>query len=129
MLKIDPILAVKDVSASAKWYQSVFGWQRVHGGDDFATLIAENKEVTLCLHAWGEHGHPTMLNPANTPGNGLLLYFRTDSMNIIRQNIEKMGIAVEEDVHMNPNSHKMEFSLRDPDGFFLTITEYHIYEG
>lgn len=37
--------------------------------------------------------------------------------------------SVEEDIHLNPNSTKKEFSLRDPDGYYLTITEFHTYEG
>ena len=35
----------------------------------------------------------------------------------------------EDDIHLNPNSTKKEFSLRDPDGYYLTITEFHKYEG
>jgi predicted enzyme related to lactoylglutathione lyase len=129
MTKIDPIIAVKDVEASSKWYQSVFGCRRAHGGDAFAVLVSENDEILICLHKWGAHGHPTMTNPTISPGNGLILYFRTKNMNAIRQNVEKIGCAVEEDIHLNPNAGKKEFSFRDPDGYYLTITEFHRYEG
>lgn len=129
MTKTDPIIAVKDVEASAKWYQTVFGCRRMHGGKEFATLVSENDEILICLHKWGEHGHPTMTNTTITPGNGLILYFRTENMNAIRQNVEKAGGSIEEDIHVNPNSTKKEFSLRDPDGYYLTITEFHNYEG
>ena len=129
MLKTDPIIAVKDIEASSKWYKSVFGCKSMHGGQEFDILVSENEEVLLCLHKWGEHQHPTMANPAITPGNGLIIYFRTEHMNIIRQNVEKIGYPVEEDIHLNPNSTKMEFSLRDPDGYYLTITEFHKYNG
>ena len=130
MIKTDPIIAVKDVEASSSWYQQVFECRRVHGGNDtFAVLVSENDEVLLCLHKWEEHNHPTMTNPGITPGNGLILYFRTDSMSAIRKNVEKIGVIVEEDIHLNPNSLKMEFSIRDPDGYFLTITDFHKYEG
>ena len=129
MTKIDPIIAVRDVDVSSKWYRSVFGCRRIHGGNDFAVLVSENDEILICLHKWGEHQHPTMTNPNITPGNGLILYFRTENMDIIRQNVEKIGAQVEEDIHLNPNSTKMEFSLRDPDGYYLTITEFHKYEG
>ena len=130
MIKIDPIIAVKDVEASSKWYQQVFGCRRIHGGTDtFAVLVSENDEVLLCLHQWGEHLHPTMKDPDITPGNGLILYFRTENMDAIRQEIEKTSSIVEEDIHLNPNSLKKEFSLRDPDGYFLTITEFHKYDG
>ncbi len=83
----------------------------------------------ICLHKWEEHQHPTMTNPSITPGNGLILYFRTENMNVIRQNAEKIGGFIVEDIHLNPNSTKKEFSLRDPDGYYLTITEFHKYEG
>jgi hypothetical protein len=43
--------------------------------------------------------------------------------------VEKIGYPVEEDIHLNPNSTKMEFSIRDPDSYYLTITEFHKYEG
>jgi predicted enzyme related to lactoylglutathione lyase len=129
MTRIDPIIAVKDVEASSSWYQQIFGFSATHSGNEFAVLVSENDEIVLCLHKWEEHHHPTMTNPSITPGNGLILYFRTENMNAIRQNIEKIGGLVEEDIHLNSNSLKKEFSLRDPDGYYLTITEFHKFEG
>ena len=129
MTKIDPIIAVKNVEASTKWYHQVFGF-KTHGGHEwFAVLLSENNEIMLCLHKWEAHGHPTMMDPKITPGNGLILYFRTDNMNVIRQNAEQIETHIEEDIHLNPNSNKKEFSLRDPDGYYLTVTEFHEYDG
>ena len=129
MTKLDPIIAVKDVEASSKWYQSVFNCRSMHGGKDFDILMSENDEILICLHKWGEHDHPTMADPNIVPGNGLILYFRTENMETIRETVERIGGLIAEDVHLNPNSTKKEFSLRDPDGYFLTITEFHKYEG
>lgn len=129
MTIIDPILAVKDVEISAKWYQDIFGFSNAHGGKDFAVLKSENDQIILCLHKWGEHNHPSLSDSGITAGNGLLLYFRTDNMENIRKNVDKAGCVIEEEIHLNPNSLKKEFSLRDPDGYFLTITEFHQYEG
>lgn len=129
MTKIDPIIAVKDVEASSKWYEEIFGCRRNHGGNEFAVLVSENNEVLICLHQWGRHEHPTMANPDIPPGNGLILYFKTDNLNDIRQNVAKANWPVEEDIHLNTNSNKMEFSFRDPDGYYWTITEFHNYEG
>jgi catechol 2,3-dioxygenase-like lactoylglutathione lyase family enzyme len=129
-MKIDPIIAVRDVEASARWYQQILGCRRVHGGSKtFAVLVSQDDEVLLCLHKWEEHHHPTMANPAITPGNGLILYFRTENMDVIRQNVTKVNGTVEEEIHLNSNSLKKEFSMRDPDGYFLTITEFHNYDG
>ena len=128
MIKIDPIIAVKDVAASSNWYRQVFGFKNVHGNNEaFAVLVSENDEIVICLHKWGAHEHPTMTNPNITPGNGLILYLRTENMNEIRQNVDTLGCPIEDDIHLNPNSTKKEFSLRDPDGYYLTITEFHKY--
>lgn len=129
MMKLDPIIAVKDIRASAKWYQNVFAFRNNHGNDLFAVLVSDDDETVLCLHKWEEHNHPTMTNPEITPGNGLLLYFRTENMNQIYQNALKEGCLIEEDIHLNPNSLKEEFSFRDPDGYYLTVTAFHKYEG
>lgn len=129
MTKVDPIIAVKDVEASSKWYHEVFGFRSTHGGNEFAVLVSENNEILLCLHKWGEHDHPTMLNSDIKPGNGLILYFRTGNIYKIRQTIQNLGYSIEEDVHINPNSTKKEFSLTDPDGYYLIVTEFHEYEG
>lgn len=129
MTRLDPIIAVKDVDASSKWYQKIFGFKNNHGGDHFAVLASDDNEIIICLHKWEEHNHPTMTNPNITAGNGLLLYFRTENINIIYRNAVKAGCVIEEDIHFNPNSLKQEFSFRDPDGYFLTVTEFHQYEG
>ena len=129
MTKIDPILAVKDVNKSSEWYQTVFACKRIHGGNDFAVLVDEIDEVLICLHKWGEHEHPTMKNPNLLSGNGLIIYYKTDNLEQILQNVKQMDYPLEEEVQINPNSTKKEFSLRDPDGYYLTITEYHKYEG
>lgn len=129
MTKLDPIIAVKDVRASSKWYQLLLDCKSLHGGEEFDILVSGNNEVLICLHKWGEHNHPTMMNANISPGNGLILYFRTRTMKQVRENVKKTGSVVEEDIHLNPNSRRMEFSLRDPDGYYLTITEFHDYEG
>ncbi len=67
---------------------------------------------------------------SNIPvGNGLILYFRTEDIRVIYQRAIESGSIIEEEMHLNPNSLKQEFSFRDPDGYFLTVTEFHKYEG
>ena len=129
MTRLDPIIAVKDIQVSSKWYQTIFELKINHGGDHFSVLVSDDNEIILCLHKWEEHNHPTMTNPSIKPGNGLLLYFRTENMNNIYQNALKAGCVIEEDIHLNPNSLRKEFSFLDPDGYFLTVTEFHKYEG
>lgn len=126
MLTCDPIIAVRDLEASCRWYQTLFGCKS-YGRDSLKTLTDENGSALLCLHKWGEHEHPTMMDAGITPGNGLILYFRTDRLEKIRENARSLGAQIEEDVHVNPNSRREEFSIRDLDGYYITITRYHDY--
>lgn len=127
MTKLDPIIAVHDVEVSSRWYQTVFGCTSIHGGGEFDVLKDKEDEVLICLHKWGEHDHPTMQDATLQPGNGLILYFRTENLDTVRQNVAVLGHAVESEIAVNPNSHQREFSLRDLDGYFLIIAEYHNY--
>lgn len=129
MTKLDPIIAVKDVIESSKWYQAIFECRSNHGGNEFDILVLENDEVLLCLHKWIEHDHPTMQNADESPGNGLILYFRTENMEQIRANLQKMDYEVETEIHLSPDSRRREFSFRDPDGYYITIADFHKYEG
>ncbi len=130
MTKLDTIIAVKDVDVSAKWYEQILGFKNSSPeGHGFAVLKSETNELILCLHKWKMDNHPTMKNPDITPGNGLILYFRTQNMHKIYQNAINADCVIEEEIHINPNSLKREFSFRDLDGYFLTVSEFHKYEG
>jgi len=120
-------MAVKDLRASAEWYNRVLGFKSE--GIHFVVLRDEDGQIVLCLHPWKMDGHPSMMDPEITPGNGIILYFKTNRYKEIYQNVRGMGFEIEEELHKNLRSGKMEFSLRDPDGYFIIITEYHEYEG
>jgi hypothetical protein len=57
-----------------------------------------------------------------TPGNGLLLFFRVDDFDTALPRARALVNRLEEDPHLNPNTETMEFSLRDPDGYYITIS-------
>jgi len=79
--------------------------------------------VLLCLHEWGAHEHPSFMSPDHaTPGNGLLLFFRVDDFDIALQRARTLVARLEEEPHTNPNTRTKEFSLRDPDGYYVTIS-------
>lgn len=129
MTKLDPIIAVKDVDASGKWYQQIFGFKNVSpAGHNFAVLKSETNEIIFCLHKWNLHDHPTFNDQSIIAGNGFMLYFRTENMEAIKKNLDKMGWIIEEEIHLNENSLRKEFAFRDPDGYFLTVSEFHEYE-
>ncbi|MEL6538958.1 MAG: VOC family protein [Bacteroidota bacterium] len=129
MISLDPILAVKDVALSVQWYQTVFGLKPRHGGDTFEIMVSEQDEVVLCLHKWGEHEHPSLSDVTIPSGNGLLLYFRTHDLEAVFQKAKAQGHPVLEEISVSPNSMKKECSFLDPDGYHITVSEYHEYRG
>lgn len=126
-MKLDTIIAVKDLRKSAGWYEQVFGFRAI--GEHLIVLYSENDDIVLCLHPWKRDDHPSMRNPDIIAGNGIILYFKTDKMEEIRENAGKAGALLDEDIHLNPNPQKREFSMWDPDGYYIIVTEYHEYEG
>jgi len=54
--------------------------------------------------------------------NGLLLFFRVDGFDLALQRARSLGSRFEEEPHLNSNTGTKEFSLRDPDGYYVTIS-------
>jgi catechol 2,3-dioxygenase-like lactoylglutathione lyase family enzyme len=118
------IIGVRDVPRSFKWYQSLFGQPATRPGhSDFGQIVDQDGTVLLCLHEWGVEDHPSLMSPgAGIPGNGLLLFFRVDDFDGALPRARDLAARLEEDPHVNPNTGTMEFSLRDPDGYYVTIS-------
>jgi hypothetical protein len=57
-----------------------------------------------------------------SPGNGLLLFFRVDDYEMALKRARALVDRFEEEPHVNPNTQTREFSLRDPDGYYVTIS-------
>jgi catechol 2,3-dioxygenase-like lactoylglutathione lyase family enzyme len=125
MKRIWTIIGVSDVPSSFKWYQSLLGQPEtrpVHA--DFGQILDSDGTVLLCLHQWGAHEHPPLMSPdAATPGNGLLLFFRVDDFEMALERARALAARLEEEPHVNPNTRTRELSLRDPDGYYVTISE------
>ena len=124
MRRIWTIIGVRDVAGSFKWYQSLFGVPPTAPAHDyFGQIIDSDGTVLLCLHEWGEHDHPSLLSPAHAqPGNGLLLFFRVDDFDMALARARALVTQLEEEPNVNPNTGTPEFSLRDPDGYYVTIS-------
>lgn len=130
------IIGVGDVHRSFKWYQSLLGLPEMPPGhDDFGRILDTDGTVLLCLHEWGmrsrerscptrpPHEHSSLMSPDYaTPGNGLLLFFRVDDFDMALKRTRALVTRFEEEPHVNPNTETMEFSLRDPDGYYVTIS-------
>lgn len=118
------IIGVRNVPASLRWYQSLLGLPVTDPAHDyFGQILDSDETVLLCLHKWGDHEHPSLTSPDHTqPGNGLLLFFRVDDFNLALPRARALVARLEEEPHLNPSTGTEEFSLRDPDGYYVTIS-------
>ena len=118
------IIGVADVPRSLKWYQSLLGLPETAPAHDyFGQIVDSDGTVLLCLHEWDAHEHPSLTRPSDgRPGNGLLLFFRVDDFDVGRA--RTLVSRLEEEPHVNSNTGTMEFSLRDPDGYHVTISAF-----
>src|SRR6476660_3436526 len=75
------IIGVKNVAASASWYQTLLGLPQTPPAHSyFGQILDDDETVLLCLHQWGDHDHPSLTSSdIAEPGNGLLLFFRVDN--------------------------------------------------
>ena len=123
MNRIWTIIGVSDVPGSFKWYQSLFGQpETTPEHDHFGQILDADGTVLLCLHQWGAHEHPSLMGPhVAPPGNGLLLFFRVDDFDLALERARTLVTRFEEEPHVNPNTRTREFSLRDLDGYYVTI--------
>ena len=124
MKRIWTIIGVTNVAGSLKWYQALFGLPETRPcHDHFGQIMDTDGTVLLCLHKWGAHEHQTLMSPDEaSPGNGLLLFFRVDDFDSALKRARVLVTRFEEKLHVNPNSQTREFSLRDPDGYYVTIS-------
>ena len=118
------IIGVGDVASSFQWYQSLFGQPKTAPAHDyFGQILDPDGTVLLCLHQWGSHEHPSLMSPdVASPGNGLRLFFRVDDYEMALKRARALCARLEEEPHVNPNTQTTEFSLRDPDGYYVTIS-------
>jgi hypothetical protein len=88
---------------------------------DGAIGIQDLTEVVV-LWRRGAHEHPSLTSPDKAPpGNGLLLFFRVDDFDKALMRARALVTRLDEEPHVSPNTQTPEFSLRDPDGYYVTI--------
>ncbi len=116
-----PMLVVADVPKSAAWYSEILGAENVHPGDEFAMIMHES-QLVLLLHHREFNEHPALEVPEGpTAGAGVLFYFWVDDVEAAFARATAIGAAALDEPHMNPNAQGVEFSLRDPDGYAVTV--------
>jgi len=123
-----PLICVRDVEASSRWYQRLLNCESAHGGPNYERLMVSGKLV-LQLHRWEvEHHHGRIGDPNDLPpGNGLLLWFEVDDIDAAIARSQEMGAEVILPRHRNPpdgdgGPNHWEIWLRDPDGYKVVLS-------
>lgn len=126
-MRPQPLVAVTDVEASSRWYQSLLGCQSAHGGTKYERLVS-NGELILQLHSFDEeHHHGRIGDPDDKPyGNGVLLWFEVDDIDDAISRAQDLEAEIIIPRHRNPPSgdggpNHWECWLRDPDGYKVVL--------
>lgn len=116
-----PLITTDDVAATSAWFQTVLGLKSGHGGAEYEQLMHDGQMV-LQLHHWDAHEHPHLgdkLQPSR--GNGVVLWFVTDSFDQLVQRVLKHKAHVLEEPKVNPSANHREIWLRDPNGYVIVV--------
>ena len=116
-----PLICVRDVPRSSRWYCAVLGGESGHGGDEYDQIMVDG-ELVLQLHAINAEDHHGYLADEHVMlGNGVALWFEVRDFEAAVTRIRASGAAVQVDVHTNPNARQQEIWLRDPDSYLVVI--------
>lgn len=120
----EPLIAVRDVRASSRWYQRLLGADALpehEHRDAYERLFCDGRMI-LQLHAWDEENHPNLVNAdAAPPGHGVLLWFEVADFDAAVERARSLPAEIVEEPHVNPAPEHREMWLRDPDGYMVVI--------
>jgi catechol 2,3-dioxygenase-like lactoylglutathione lyase family enzyme len=120
-MRAQPLIAVRDVEASSRWYQQLLGCHSAHGGPEYERLVKDG-DLLLQLHAWNDHVHPNLGDPDSAPhGYGVLLWFQTDEFDSAVERARALGADIIEEPRVNPNAQHRECWIRDQDGYVVVL--------
>jgi catechol 2,3-dioxygenase-like lactoylglutathione lyase family enzyme len=120
-MRLAPLICVRDVEASSRWYQRLLGCESGHGGSHYERLNAKGRLI-LQLHDWDVEHHHGRLGDSEAPhGNGVLLWFELDDYEAAVERAENLRVEVIKPSYLSENGN-WEFWLRDPDGYVVVLT-------
>jgi catechol 2,3-dioxygenase-like lactoylglutathione lyase family enzyme len=121
-----PLICVRDVEASSRWYQQLLGCKSDHGGPHYERLVSEGRLV-LQLHNWDvEHHHGAIGNAKLPHGNGVLLWFEVADFDAAVSRAMELKAEIARPRHRNPpdgngGPNHWEIWLRDLDGYTVVL--------
>lgn len=119
-----PLIAVRDVRASSRWYADLLGGDALpdHSHRDVYDRIWRSGQLLLQLHAWNADDHPNLVNPgAAPPGHGVVLWFQVDDFDLAVERARRLKAEILEEAHFNPAPRHREIWLRDADGYVVVV--------
>lgn len=123
-VEAQPLIAVRDVRASSRWYGTLLAADALpdHPHRDVYDRVFSSGRLILQLHAWDEEDHPNLVNAnAAPPGHGLVLWFQVNDFDMAVDRARKLGAEVVLEPQVNPAPQHREIWLRDPDGYVVVI--------
>ena len=116
-----PLIAVRDVERSSRWYQKLLGCTSGHGGQQYEQLLLDGR-LLMQLHSWGDHDHANLGHPdAAAHGYGVLLWFETAQFDEAVARARELNAVIVEEPHVNRNARHREIWVRDPDGYVVVL--------
>ena len=116
-----PLIVVRDVPESSRFYTNLLGAESGHGGDEYEQVVSDG-EILLQIHRLDVMDHHGPLASEDVPlGNGILVWFEVADFDAAVERVRASGATIERDVHTNPNALQQELWLRDPDGYLAVI--------
>jgi len=122
-----PLLAVRDVRASARWYATLLGATRTSelmasDHDHLYDRLLVDGALVLQLHSWEDEAHPNLVDrDGGRNGHGVLVWFELDDLDAAVERARALRAEVVEDVHVNPAPRHRELWLRDLDGYLVVL--------
>lgn len=119
-----PLIAVRDVRASSRWYAVLLAADSLpdHPHRDLYDRIWCSGHLVLQLHAWDAEDHPNLVNrDAAPPGHGVVLWFQLDDFDAAVKRARGLGAEIILEPHFNPAPQHREIWLRDADGYVVVI--------
>jgi uncharacterized glyoxalase superfamily protein PhnB len=122
MKGLDPILTVKDMRETLRFYNDVLGFETAF------TMPGENGEI---IHASVKRGNVSLMfspygaDRLTQPGDGVVLYFMVDENDDIDAEFahaKSNGATVTQEPTDQFWGHR-DWSIKDPDGYNLTISK------
>lgn len=124
MPKSQPLIAVRDVRSSSRWYGHSLGSDSLpeHEHRDIYDRVLYHGELVLQLHAWDKENHPNLVNADASPrGHGIVLWFEVSDFDAAVARARSLRAEIIAEPHFNPRPQHREIWLRDPDGYVVVL--------